>query len=352
MKFRYAILFALLFFSIFAPGQMARAQDVDYVAAAVEALQTSNIYVAPGIPGTSSRTSNDLSTYLTPGDNIVLVMLPVEAAYNTDMQTIARRISEGLSNQKTIGLAVGEVVFGYSEILPSGIATSQMIDANSVSNSSSTALSTFARNIQIWLVQHPQPSPTPSPEPTRTPRPTMVPIQLPKIDTSTTSGKVSFGFVAFVTIFFLVIIIAKLVPWLKRFGKFGPAIKMLPKIEEKLPVIEHARVKTELGKACKLAWGLIEIYKGSMRYTGMGEDLFLVLISNIYMQVNALIAHETYSKLIPESEYDRMIRTMLNYDDLFKTLQKNDPEAVKLMEANIMSENTMLSQMGYFPTQK
>ena len=180
----------------------------------------------------------------------------------------------------------------------------------------------------------------------------MKPIELPKIDTTTTSGKVSVGLVSVAILIFIIFLVIKLIPLLKRIGKFQPATKMLETIEKLLPEVQHARVKTELGKACKLASGLIDIYKGSLKYTGIGEDLFLVLLGNIIKQINALIAHEAYKVLIPEEEYDRTIRTMLNYDDLFRVLQKNDPDAVQLMAANIMSENTMISQMGYLPTQK
>lgn len=324
----------------------------DYVSDAIEALKTSNIYVAPGTPGTDYNTPNHLAVYLQPNDNIVLIMFPSEALTGTDMFSIAQKISTGLDDQKTVGLAVGNVVIGYSMVLPDGVAGDKMSRAESVSNDPVTTLAIFTQNIHSWQRYNPQPTRAPTPEPSPTPRPTPQPLKLPKIDISTTTGKVSAGFALLVLTFFLAIIIIKLVPWLKRFGKFQPAIQMLLTIEKLLPDIEHVRVRAELGKACKLAWGLIDIYKSSMTYTGIGEDLFPVLLGNIIKQVNALIAHEAYNKLIPEDDYNRMILTMLNYDDLFKTLQKNDPDAIELMAANIMSENAMISHMGHLPTQK
>jgi ABC-type microcin C transport system permease subunit YejE len=44
------LLFSLMIFSVIAKAPKAKAQEVDYVAAAISALQTSNVYVAPGIP--------------------------------------------------------------------------------------------------------------------------------------------------------------------------------------------------------------------------------------------------------------------------------------------------------------
>jgi len=43
---------------------------------------------------------------------------------------------------------------------------------------------------------------------------------------------------------------------------------------------------------------------------------------------------------------------MVSYDDLFKKLQENDPEAVELLTSIIMSENVIVSHLGYFPTKK
>lgn len=334
------------------PRHAAVAQATDYVADAIEALQTSNVYVAPGTEGTDSNTVSQLSIYLQPDDNIVLVMLPSAALTGTDMASIVKRISDGLDGQKTIGLAVGDKLIAYSTRLPSDIVADCMINARSVSNSPVTALFTFSRNVNLWVRLNPQPTPQPTPEPTRTPRPTMKPIELPKIDGSTTQGKVSLGFIFLISVIVVFWLGIKLIPWLRRIGKFQPAIQMLYTIQKLLPDIQHSRVRAELGKACKLAWGLVDIYKSSMKYTGIGEDLFPVLLGNIIKQIHALIVHEAYNKLLSDEEYSRMVGIMLNYDDLFKILQKNDPEAIELMAANIMSENTMISHMGHLPTKK
>jgi len=152
----------------------------DYVSDAIEALQHSNVYVAPGTPGTNSETSDQLKTFLGSSDNIVLIMLPPDALTGTDLTSIAQKISAGLDDRKTIGLAVGRDVIGFSPILPTGIASDKMSRAKSVSNDPITALITFTQNVHLWLVDNPQPIPTATPEPTPTPRPTMVPIVLPK----------------------------------------------------------------------------------------------------------------------------------------------------------------------------
>jgi len=348
----FSFILGFLAITFLFPNKEAKSQGTDYVADAVAALQTSNVYVAPNTEGTDYNTAVELQKFLNESDRIVLVMLPSEAINETDMYSIAQKISFELNNQKTIGLAAGDELIGFSSILPEGVASDKMSRASSVSNDPITALITFTQNIHSWQSKYPQPTVTPTPEPTPTPRPTMEPIELPKIDTSTTSGKVSVGFIGVIVTIFAILLIVKLIPLLKRIGKFQPAIIMLKTIEKLLGQIEHSRVRTELGKACKLASGLIDIYKSSIKYTGIGEDLFLVLLDNIIKQLNALIAHEAYNKIISEDQYDQMIRTLLNYDDLFRKLQENDPEAIELMAANIMSENAMISHLGYLPTQK
>lgn len=175
-------LFLLLVFLSFLIPRPVQAQTVDYVSLAIEALQSSNVYVAPGTPGTDYNTPSQLSVYLQPNDNIVLVMLPPEALSDTDILTVAKKIFEGLNNQKIIGLAVGDKLIGYSTQLPSDVVVDLMANARSVSNSPVTALFTFSRNVQLWLIRNPQPKPTATPEPTPTPRPTMAPIELPKTD--------------------------------------------------------------------------------------------------------------------------------------------------------------------------
>lgn len=345
-------LFVLLFFATFVSVPKASAQEVDYEQNAIEALKTSNVYVAPGTPGTSSSTLSELSSYLTPDDNIVLVMLPADAANDTDAQTIAKKISEGLSNQKTVGLAVGDLVVGYSQILPKGVASDQMIYARSVSNSSTTALFTFSRNIKIWLNQHPQPTPTPSPKPTPTPHPTMKPIKLPKIDTSKTSGKISVGFIALVVLVVAFWLGAKIIPWLRRYFKFTPATNLITNIEDLLQKVENERVITEQAKACKRANGLVNIYRSSAKYTGIGEDLFPVLLRNITIQLQALIDHEQGIQPIKRDQFEKTILILLNYDELFEALQENDPRTIELMSTTYMSENAMISHLGYLPTKK
>ncbi|KKS94488.1 MAG: hypothetical protein UV68_C0011G0019, partial [Candidatus Collierbacteria bacterium GW2011_GWC2_43_12] len=171
------LILALLALSLLVPRSVSAG---DYVIDAIEALKASNVYVAPGTEGTDYDTANKLEKTLITDDNIVLVMLPSDALVGTDLYTIARRISEGLGNQKTIGLAVGREVIGYSLILPEGVASDKMMRANSVSHNSVAALITFTQNIHSYVMYNPQPTLVPTPEPTPTPRPTMTPIELPK----------------------------------------------------------------------------------------------------------------------------------------------------------------------------
>lgn len=130
----------------------------DYVEEAVQALQSSPVYVSPGTEGTDGNTASKLRSRLTRGDNIVLVMLPAKAEVElgADPNTIATRLSEKLDNQRIIGLAVGRKVVGYAPWMPD-VAADQMRKANSVSNDSVTALGTFVQNVHNWQREHPQP---------------------------------------------------------------------------------------------------------------------------------------------------------------------------------------------------
>jgi hypothetical protein len=193
-------LLALLLLSLLIPWGSVRAGD--YVTDAIEALKTSNVYIAPGTENTDYNTVAKLQTHLREGDNIVLVMLPSEALAGTDMYSIAQKISAGLDNQKTVGLAVGREVIGYSTLLPEGVAFDKMSRADSVSNDPVTALITFTQNIHSWIKDNPLPTPTPVPTAIPTPRPTMAPIELPK-----TNEVTPVFWVPCLGVFFLVIVI-------------------------------------------------------------------------------------------------------------------------------------------------
>lgn len=173
----------------------------DYVQDAIEALQTSDVYVAPGTPGTDYNTPAELSVFLNSDLNVVLVMLPQEALADNDIISIAESIAVGLKNKKTIGLAVGTQVIGYSAILPEGVADDLMTRSDKVSNSTIGTLVTFSRNVQLWTMRNPLPTALPTPTSIPTPRPTMKPVELP----STKDVPISLWPVIIIT-FFLVII--------------------------------------------------------------------------------------------------------------------------------------------------
>lgn len=318
----------------------------DYVSEAVAALQTSNVYVAPGTPGTDNETAAKLKFFLKEGDGIVLVMLPAEAMQNTNIFDIARSISEGLNNQKIIGLAVGKELIGYSVLLPEGTVTDMMDRAENITLEPVSTLITFSQYAASWVAKNPLPTPFP------TPRPTMQPIELPKIDVSTTQGKASIGFLILVLVIAIIILAMKVAPRLIRNMKFRPAEEALATIESLLPDIGDRDVKRELTKACKLAHGLLDIFKKSSKYIGIVEDLFPPLLDNIVMQISALINHESGVQPISDVKLEKMIKVMLNYDDLFRKLQENDPETVDLLASIFMSENAIVSNLGYFPTKK
>jgi hypothetical protein len=145
-----AILFALFHSTIYAE---------DYITAALLSLQQSPVYVAPSTDNTDKDTAGKLQTRLTKDDDLILVMLPAvaETELKADITIIATRLSEGLGNQRIIGLAVGKKVIGYAPQLPVGVAADQMKRAESVSNDPVTALSTFVQNVHLWQAANPKP---------------------------------------------------------------------------------------------------------------------------------------------------------------------------------------------------
>ncbi len=174
MRYRVIIGFFLIALAFFAP-KITHSQD--YITDAVDALQTTRVYVAPGTAGTDPYTAGQLLERLKSGDSIVLVMLPADASVDTDIFKIASTLSEKLEDQYIIGLAVGREVIGYSNVMPVGEADDQMRRADSVANSSLTALVTFVDNIHKWQASNVMPTPVPTA--TSTPKPTLTPTKTP-----------------------------------------------------------------------------------------------------------------------------------------------------------------------------
>jgi len=132
------------------------AQAAGYLEATTAALKSSLVYVAPGIPGTSSDTASTLQQQLNEGDNIALVMLPQEALAETgDIQTFAKKLDDATAHKRILGLAIGTKLIGYSSLLPASTASDLMDRAVSVSTSVPESLGTFVRNVHSWQRQHP-----------------------------------------------------------------------------------------------------------------------------------------------------------------------------------------------------
>lgn len=354
MKFGYMLLFSLLFFSIFAPAPKAKAQDVDYVAAAIEALQTSNVYVYPGTPETDLDTQSKLGTFLSTNDNIVLIILPHEALINTDLYTIAQKISTGLNNQKTIGLAVESEVIGYSPILPEGVASDKMNRANSVSNDPVTALITFTQNIHNWLSKYPQPSPTPSPEPTRTPRPTREPIDLPKAKDMGWPVWTCLGIIIVLLFTFLARIVPDRIKKAKEETKRQERYDNLEQLRTQIQFVEidvenvsDKKIRKDLQGAIPTAYGLIDMLQSHKTYIGITESLTPDMINNMGRQVKALLRHESGRRPMTDDLLQELTEALMNYDALFKSLQADDPDTAELLASIIQTKTTVISRKGY-----
>ena len=343
------LILALLALSLLVPRSVSAG---DYVIDAIEALKASNVYVAPGTEGTDYDTANKLEKTLITDDNIVLVMLPSDALVGTDLYTIARRISEGLGNQKTIGLAVGREVIGYSLILPEGVASDKMMRANSVSHNSVAALITFTQNIHSYVMYNPQPTLVPTPEPTPTPRPTMTPIELPKAKDISWPVWLVMVVAVLAVVVWVFVTIKKNARRVIRKQSFAPLTVKVDMISEKINDIMDGKVRRELKAAMQLAYGLIDILIDSPVHLGLAEEQFPVLLSNMDRQIVALKKHESGRQPMTAKLLAEVKGILLTYDDLFLALQKNDPEAFELLTSVYSSSNTMVSTLGYLDDDK
>lgn len=329
--------------SLLIPGP---AHAGDYISDAVEALKTSSVYVAPGTPGTDYNTPAQLGVFLDSETNVVLVMLPPEAIDGTDVLTIARRISDGLNNQKTIGLSVGNQTIGYSVLLPEGVASDLMSRADSVSNNTVTALTAFSRNVQLWLIRNPQPTPIPTPKPTPTP------IKLPKA--SDVSWPVWLLIVAFIIVmgFMFFSRAKKAARRSLRRRSLGPLEVTIRKIRSDVDEIRDRQIKKDLERACQLALGLLEILQQSDEPLGYTEAKFPGLLDNMERQIKAYLRHELGTIPLKPDMLVNVRNLLLSYDELFEKLQSNDPESIDLLTSIIDSNNTMIGTLGYLSEDK
>lgn len=136
----------------------AAAKADDQVDAAVQGLRSSNVYVAPGTPGTTADTAVDLKQALRPGDSVVLVMLPDTTQ---SAAQVADQIDQATNHKYIIGVSVGDEVRGESDLLPDGQAADLMQRANSVATSPEETLVTFTQLTHSWQAQHPSEVKTP-----------------------------------------------------------------------------------------------------------------------------------------------------------------------------------------------
>jgi len=128
--------------------------DVDRI---VDALQEASVYVATGTDGTTSDTASTLMEQLRDNDNIVLVMLPEDPTLTTEAASrLADQISNGLDDERIVGVAIGDQFDAAASILPSGTADELMKRADTVSTNSVETLITFARNVHDWQRLNPE----------------------------------------------------------------------------------------------------------------------------------------------------------------------------------------------------
>lgn len=357
----------VLFWALFSPMITFAG---DYVTDTLEALKSSNVYVAPGTEGTDNDTVVQLNNMLNENDNIVLIMLPKDAANEGDLLSVVMLISQGLNDEKIIGLAIGKDVIGYAPRLPSGVASDQMRRADNVSNSPVTALTTFAQNIHLWQMNNPQPtnSPTPrpttTPVPTATPRPTPVPLTAEQKKTRDTIvlTVAAVGFI--IGVLFMVVLINNTAKEYKRqeairrrqeekrlrIASMKPTEDTLHRIERNVRDLSKARLRNEILKACKMGFGLLEIIYSSPTALGYNiEERFPVLVNNMEVQIKAVLQHESGRRPLTDDNLSTLFQILASYDDIFLNFQSGTPEAEELVQSIIATNNAMISTLGRLP---
>jgi hypothetical protein len=162
-KMRRLIAVALgLFVALSVAIPASAATSVDTI---VGALQKAPVFVVDGTEGTTSDTAAALTGKLDDGDNIVIVMLPADETLSVeDVNALAQKISNGLKDERIVGIAVGAQFAGAASMLPTGTANDLMNRADTVSTSSVETLITFIRNVHDWQRSNPDYIPTPKPE--------------------------------------------------------------------------------------------------------------------------------------------------------------------------------------------
>lgn len=124
----------------------AYADDETYLNEATQALQSTDIYVAPGVSGVGADAVTTLQQQI--GDNdIVIVVLPASASSDiTDLPSFTTQIAQR-SGHETVLVALGDDFASVSSALPSGTAQSLADQAESSGGSYTDELVNFVNNV-------------------------------------------------------------------------------------------------------------------------------------------------------------------------------------------------------------
>lgn len=126
----------------------------------VSSLNKSSVYVESGVPGTDVNTAAQLSTELTSGDQLKLVMVKSANDYGAaDATALAEQLNKALDGKGIVAVSSGDTMAVATSIMPIAVANDLMHRAASVSSSNPETLVTFVRNVHSWQAAHPQPKP-------------------------------------------------------------------------------------------------------------------------------------------------------------------------------------------------
>lgn len=133
-------------FALMSQPTAAYADDSTYLDEATQALQSTDIYVAPGVSGVGADAVATLQQHI--GDNdIVIVVLPAQASSDiTDLPSFTTQIAQR-SGHETVLVALGDDFEAVSSALPSGTAHTLADQAESSGGSYTDELANFVTNV-------------------------------------------------------------------------------------------------------------------------------------------------------------------------------------------------------------
>lgn len=152
---------AVLLLSIIAfSGLSVQTAQADVTDNAVQVASTDSVFVDAPTQAAIPNVVSTLKSKLTPGDNIVIVMVEAGAA---DARTLGLAVDEATGKAKIVAVAVGDEVYAQSALLPNEQANDLMRRSKSITVTTVETLTRFVREVHDWQAKQPKPAPEVTP---------------------------------------------------------------------------------------------------------------------------------------------------------------------------------------------